>query len=73
MPDLEDTSKTFLSDCPFGVYLIACRFEFLEEAMGTAKVSNTHSISYHGFDEEVRDMSATDVLRFARFVQERES
>ena len=41
--------------------------------MEAAKVSNAHSISYHGFDEEVRDMSATDILRFARFVQERES
>jgi hypothetical protein len=71
-PVLRDILKTFLSDDPFGVYVVACRFGFPEEAKEAAKVSNAQSILSHGLEDEVRHISSIDVFRFARFVQERE-
>jgi hypothetical protein len=71
-PVLKGTLKTFLPRHPFGVYVVACRFGFAAEAKEAAKVSNTQSIISRGFDEEVRHISITHLLRFSRFVQERE-
>ena len=71
-PVLKGTLKTFLPRHPFGAYVVACRFGFVAEAKEAAKVSNTQSIVYHGLDEEVRHISSDDILRFSRFVQERE-
>ncbi|KAF9649411.1 hypothetical protein BDM02DRAFT_3082846, partial [Thelephora ganbajun] len=69
---LRDTLKTFLPVHPFGVYVVACRFGFLEEAKGAARVAGSKSIMDGEFDEEVRHISSVDLLRFVRFVQERE-
>ena len=78
-PILRDILKTFLPqdpffscDHPFRVYVVACRFGFLEEAKEAAKVSSARSMISHGFEEEVRHISSIDVFRFARFIQERE-
>ena len=56
-----------------GVYVVACRFGFSEEAKEAAKVGTTGSIMYEGFDEEVRRISSADILRWVRFVQGREN
>ena len=71
-PVLGDALKTFLPMYPFGVYVLACRFGFVAEAREAAKVSNTESIIHRALDEVVQHISSTDVLRFSRFVQERE-
>ena len=71
-PILKNTLKTFLPGNPFGVYVVACRFGFSEEAKEAAKVGNTQSIMYTGFDEGVGHISSTDLLRWVRFVQGRE-
>ena len=72
-PVFKDTLKTFLPHHSFGVYVVACRFGFVEEAKKAAKLGNTQSIMYPGLDEEVRHISSTDLLRWVRFVQERET
>ena len=71
-PTLRDTLKGFLPDSSFGVYVIACRFGFREEMKEAAKVGSTYCIEYAGFDEEARRISSTDLLRWVRFVQQRE-
>jgi hypothetical protein len=71
-PVLRDILKTFLPNHPFGAYIVACRFGFLEEAKEAAKVSSSQSITSHDLDEQVRHVSGIDVLRFSRFVQARE-
>jgi hypothetical protein len=71
-PVLRDALKTFLPMRPFGAYVVACRFGFVAEAKEAAKVSNIQSIIHRGLDEEVQHISSTDLLRFSRFVQERE-
>ena len=71
-PVLRDILKTFLPNHPFGAYIVACRFGFLEEAKEAAKVSNSQSIRSHDLDKEVQHVSGIDVLQFARFVQARE-
>ena len=71
-PILRDTLKAFLPIHSFRVYVIACRFGFPEEAKEAARVSSTGSIIAQIPDEEVKHISTIDLLRFVRFVQERE-
>ena len=71
-PVLKDALKTFLPLRPFGVYVVACRFGFSEEAKEAARLGNTRNIIYQGFDEEVQHISSIDLLRWVRFVQKRE-
>ena len=71
-PILRDSLKTFLPGSSFGVYVIACRFGFMEEAKAAAKVGSPQNIISRDLDEEVRHISSTDLLRWVRFVQERE-
>ena len=68
---MRDNLKTFHSN-PFGVYVVACRFRFLEEAREAAEAGNAQSVISVDFREEVRHISSTDVLRWVQFVQDRE-
>jgi len=71
-PTLRGTLKTFLPGRPFRAYVVACRFGFLKEAKEAARVGTTQSIIFEGIDEEVRHISSIDVMRWVKFVQERE-
>jgi len=59
---LRDTLKMFLPGGSLGVYMIACRFGFSEEAKAALRVSNTWSIVCTSFDEETRHTSSADLL-----------
>ena len=72
-PVLRGYLKTFLPTHPFEVYVVACRFGFREEAKEAARVANTRSILCGGTDEVANGISTIDLLRFTRFVQEREN
>ena len=71
-PILKDTLKTFLREHPFRIYVVACRFGFLEEAKEAARVGNARNIIYGGLSEEARHISSTDLLRWVQLVQGRE-
>ena len=71
-PILKDTLKTFLPLRPFGVYIVACRFGFSEEAKAAARVGSARSITHGDFSEVVQHISSTDILRWVQLVQERE-
>jgi len=72
-PVLKDALKTFLRhDSCFRAYIVACRFGFSEEAKEAARVGNTQSIMDQSIAEEVQHISSTDLLRWVKFVQERE-
>jgi hypothetical protein len=71
-PVLREALKTFPHGDSFRVYVVACRFGFLEEAKAAAKVSTPSSYLNWDYEEEVRHISSTDLFRFACFVQSRE-
>jgi len=72
-PVLRDTLKTFLRPYSyFRVYVVACRFGFSQEAKEAARMGNTRSVGDHSIEEEVRHMSSIDLLRWVKFVQDRE-
>ena len=71
-PTLRGALETFSSRYPFRAYVVACRFGFPEEARAAARVGTTKSIISEGIDEEVQHISSIDVLRWVKFVQERE-
>lgn len=71
-PVLKASMKTFLPRNSFMVYITACRFGLLEEAMEAARVSTPLSILKPGDDEAVQHVSGPDLYRFIRFVQERD-
>ena len=71
-PVLRAALKTFLPCHPLGVYAVACRFGFLEEAKEATKAGKTSHITNEAFDEQVLHLSTTDLLRWVRFVQGRE-
>jgi len=72
-PALRDTLKTLLRNYPFRAYVVACRFGFLEEAKEAAKVGKARDVIREGIDEEVRHISSVDLLRWVKFIQEREA
>jgi len=70
---LRDALKTFIPSEPFRVYIVACRFEFLEEAKAAAMASTPRSISLQeAHEKEVRNISGVDLYRLVWFVNERE-
>ena len=72
-PVLRDALKTFIPNEPFRVYILACRFGFLEEAKAAAKASTLGNMVLkedHG--KEVRHVSNIDLYRLICFVRERE-
>jgi len=71
-PVLKESLKTFLPDDPFGVYIIACRFGFLEEKKQAAKLTRPKSFLYPKNPEAVQLISSTDLFRLVQFVQQRE-
>jgi len=72
-PALRDALKTFIPDEPFRVYIVACRFGFLEEAKAAAMASTPRSIPLQeAHEKEVRNISGVDLYRLVWFVNERE-
>ena len=71
-PILRGALKTTLPRNSFGMYIIACRFGFLEEAREAARVSNTKSILDGDYNEAIQSISSADLFRFVQFVQDRE-
>jgi len=65
--------KEFMPSDPFGVYLLACRCNFLEEAIEAAEMSTANSRNLRDYAEEARRVSDMNVIRFHRFVGSRES
>ena len=74
-PTLRENLKTFLPNHSFWVYIIACRFGFLEEKKQAAKL--TSSESFGGLEKYTREavqlISSTDLFRLFEFVKLRES
>lgn len=63
-PALGDALKPFTDDEPFKVYILACRFGFLEEAKAAARVSTPDSIILPTDDErDIRQISGVDPYR----------
>ena len=71
-PFLRDALKTFLRGYPFRAYIVACRFGFLEEAKEAAMMGSVRHATRDDLEEEVQQVSGVDVLRWAKFVQQRE-
>ena len=71
-PTLRKSLKTFLSGDPFAVYIVACRYGFLEEAKEAAMVSTPRSYTNRDYEKEARHASEMDIFRFIRFVYTRE-
>ena len=71
-PVLRDNLKTFSHHHPFEVYVIACRFGFLEEMREAVMVSTPRSILQQDYEEVTQRVSGVDIYRFVRFVQARE-
>ena len=71
-PVLKESLKSFLPGDSFRVYIIACRFGFLEEAKEAARVSNSWSMITRDYDEVVQHISGPDLYRYVRFIQTRE-
>jgi hypothetical protein len=70
-PTLREPLKTFLPDDSFSVYVVACRFGFIEEAEAAAKASTP--LSYLWRDRgEARNISSTDLSRLDHFIRWRE-
>jgi len=72
-PVLRESLKTFLPNHSFRVYIIACRFGFLEEAKEATRVSNSRSMIDRNYNEVVQHISGPDLYRYVRFIQTRES
>jgi len=72
VPMLRDALKALLPGDPFGVYIVACRFGFSEEAKAAAMVSTPSCLLNRSYEEGVRQMASTDLFRFVRFVIRRE-
>ena len=70
-PVFRDALRT-LPGNPFKKYVIACRFGFAEEAEDAAEAGNSWSVTSEKFDEEIRQISSTDLFRWFWFIQERE-
>ena len=74
-PTLRENLKTFLPNHSLWVYIIACRFGFLEEKKQAAKL--TSSESFGGLEKYTREavqlISSTDLFRLFEFVKLRES
>jgi hypothetical protein len=71
-PSLRESLKSFVQAEPFRVYIIACQFGFLDEAMTAAKISTSSSYVGWEYEEEIRHISSTDLFRFVHFVRSRE-
>lgn len=72
-PVLRDALKTFIPEESFRVYIVACRFGFLEEAKAAAMASTPRNISLQkAHEKEVRNISGIDLYRLVWFVNERE-
>jgi len=71
-PVLKESLKAFLPKDPFGVYIIACRFGFLEETKQAANLTIPASLLYPGDPEVIQLISSTDLFRLVQFVQQRE-
>jgi len=71
-PILGDSLKTFLPRDSFEVYIIACRFGFLEEAKAAAMVSTPRSTITRDYKKEIQHLSGEGLSRFLRFVLLRE-
>lgn len=69
---LKGTLKGFLPGDSFEVYVIACRFGFLEVAREATMVSTTRSILRRDYGEAIQHISNAGLFRFVRFVQARE-
>ena len=69
---LRESLKSFMRAEPFRVYIIACQFGFLEEAMAAAKISTSSSYIGWEYEEGIRHISSTDLFRFVHFVRSRE-
>ena len=73
-PGLGESLKMFLPSPSnsFWVYIMACRFGFLDVAKEAAKRSTMESFSKLKHPEHIRHVSSTDLYRILQFVQERE-
>ena len=71
-PILGDSLRTFLPRDSFEVYVIACRFGFLEEAKAAAMASTPRSMINRDYEKEIQHLSGEDHFRFLRFVLLRE-
>ena len=71
---LRGALKTFIPGEPFRVYIVACRFGFLEEAKAAAMASTPRSIPLQeAHEKEIRNISGVDLYRLIWFVNEREN
>ena len=71
-PVLKESLKTFLSNDPFGVYAIACRFGLLEEAKEATRMSSSRNMVHRDYDDAVKHISSSDLYRYVQFIQTRE-
>lgn len=72
-PILREKLKGFLPRCPLWVYVIACRFGFLEEVKEAAKLTTMQSFLYFKDCEDLQHISSADIFRLVQFIQERET
>jgi len=71
-PALRENLKTFLPLRSLWVYIIACRFGFLEEKKQAAKLMTSSGFLYLSDPGDIQLISSTDLFRLVQFVQERE-
>ena len=72
-PILRENLKTFLPNRSLWVYIIACRFGFLEEKKQAAKLTSSESFQWFEDREVIQLISSTDLFRLFEFIQLRES
>ena len=72
-PVLRQSLKTFLPGNPFRVYIIACRFGFLEEAKQALRVLTPEATTLRpAHEKDLRHISSIDLYRLMWFIRTRE-